>query len=88
VGEFAVVARRKGDTWWLGALNNWDAREITVPLSFLGGGAWKADSFADGPGAATTGTDYARTQSSVKPADTLTLKLAPGGGYAAKFVKE
>jgi alpha-glucosidase len=69
-------------------MNNWDAREITVPLSFLGGGSWKADTFADGPGAATTGTDYARSASTVKPEDALALKLAPGGGYAAKFVKE
>jgi alpha-glucosidase len=88
VGEYVVVARRKGDAWWVGAMNNWDAREITVPLSFLGGGSWKADTFADGPGAATTGTDFARSTSTVKPADALTLKLAPGGGYAARFVKE
>jgi alpha-glucosidase len=88
VGEFVVVARRKGDAWWVGAMNNWDAREITVPLSFLGGGSWKADTFADGPVAATTGTDYARSASTVKPEDALTLKLAPGGGYAAKFVKQ
>jgi len=88
VGEFVVVARRKGAAWWLGAMSNWDGREITVPLSFLGNGSWKADNFADGPNAARTGTDYVRSASTVKPADTLTLKLAPGGGYAARFVRE
>ncbi len=88
VGEFVAVARNKGGIWWLGVLNNWDARTITVPLSFLGDGSWKADSFADGPAADRTGTDYVRAAASVKAADTLTLKLVPGGGYAAKFVRE
>ena len=88
VGEYVVVARQKGGAWWIGAMNNWDAREVVVPLSFLGKGQWKADIFADGPNADRAGIDYARSAATVKPTDALTLKLAPGGGYAAKFVKE
>ena len=88
VGEFVVVARAKGGAWWLGAMNNWDAREVSVPLSFLGKGTWKADTFADGPNAEHAGIDFARAAATVSATDTITLKLAPGGGYAAKFAKE
>lgn len=35
IGEFAVVARRSGETWFLGAMNNDEPREIRLPLSFL-----------------------------------------------------
>ena len=38
IGKYAVVARRKGGEWWLGAITNWDARELELPTSFLGEG--------------------------------------------------
>jgi alpha-glucosidase len=34
-GEFIVIARRKGDVWYLGGITNWTPREIDVPLDFL-----------------------------------------------------
>ena len=84
-GDFVVVARRNGERWWLGAMTDWDAREITVPLSFLGAGQWKAMLFEDGPEAAVDGTSHTRSERAVSASDTLTLKLAPGGGFAARF---
>ena len=38
IGKFAAVARRKGGEWWLGAITNWDARELELSTAFLGGG--------------------------------------------------
>ena len=35
VGEFAAIARKKNDVWYVGVLNNWNARDITIDLSFL-----------------------------------------------------
>ena len=35
VGEYAVIARRKADTWYVGAMSNWDARELILDFSFL-----------------------------------------------------
>ena len=37
VGKLIVIARRNGDTWWIGAMNGREAREIKIPLDFLGG---------------------------------------------------
>ena len=37
-GEFVTIARRHGDEWYLGSLTNWTARDLRVPLSFLGNG--------------------------------------------------
>jgi alpha-glucosidase len=84
-GDFVVVARRNGERWFLGAMTDWDAREVSVPLSFLGDGEWKAVVFEDGPEAAVDGTSHTRSERTVSAADTLTLKLAPGGGFAARF---
>jgi alpha-glucosidase len=36
IGEFAVIARRCGERWFVGCMNNDTARTIQLPLAFLG----------------------------------------------------
>jgi alpha-glucosidase len=80
VGEWALLARRKGADWWVAAMTDWDRRTVEVPLAFLGEGAWEATLWADGPNAERVGTDYRRTVSDVPRSGALHLDLAPGGG--------
>ncbi|GAA3973282.1 glycoside hydrolase family 97 protein [Mucilaginibacter dorajii] len=87
VGEYVAIARRKGTTWFAGAMSNWDARDLTVDLSFLGEGSYKAIIFEDGVNADKDATDYKRTVSTVTAKDKLAVKLASGGGWAARFEK-
>lgn len=81
-GKFVAIARRNGDGWWIGAMTNWDARELDLPLDVLGAGEYEATIFADGPDAAVEGTSLETSKKTVKAGDRLTLKLAPGGGAA------
>ena len=85
IGKYAVVARRKGGEWWLGAITNWDARELELPTSFLGEGEWKVEAFEDAPDADTNAEHYIRREFTIKAGEPLKVKLAPGGGFAAKF---
>ncbi|OOQ57535.1 glycoside hydrolase family 97 protein [Mucilaginibacter pedocola] len=87
VGEFVSMVRRKGTTWYAGAMTNWTEREITIDLSFLGEGSYKAVLFTDGVNANRNGTDYVRTEKTVTAKDKLTVKMASGGGWAARFEK-
>ncbi|MCD0487474.1 glycoside hydrolase family 97 protein [Pedobacter sp. MC2016-14] len=48
VGNYAALARRKGNSWYAGALNNWTARDMTIDLSFLGEGNFEAEIFKEG----------------------------------------
>jgi alpha-glucosidase len=81
VGEYIVMARRHGDKWYIGGLTGHAARSITVNLDFLGEGEWKVELFKDGINATRHAEDYERTES---PAgQTLTVEMAPGGGFAA-----
>ena len=80
--KFVAIARRSGDGWWIGAMTNWDARDIDLPLDFLGAGEYEATIFADGADAAVEATSLEITKKTVKAGDRLTLKLAPGGGAA------
>ena len=87
VGEYVSIARRKGNTWFAGAMTNWDAREIKVDLSFLGEGKYKAILFEDGANADRDGTDYTRKVITVTSKDHLDIQMASGGGWAARFEK-
>jgi len=87
VGEFVSLARRKDSTWYAGAMTNWDTREITIDLSFLGEGRYRAILFEDGINAGKDATDYKKTITTVSSHDKLTVRMASGGGWAARFEK-
>ncbi|MDP4211408.1 MAG: glycoside hydrolase family 97 protein [Bacteroidota bacterium] len=87
VGEFAVVARRKGNTWYVGALSNWTPRDLEIPLDFLGEGSFEAETFSDGINAERDGTDYVRQISTVQSTTSVHVHLAAGGGWAAVISK-
>lgn len=87
IGKYAAVARRKGATWWLGAITNWDAREIALSTDFLGDGEWQVEAFEDAPDADVNAEHYVRRTFTVKAGEPLKVKLAPGGGFAAAFTR-
>ena len=83
VEKYSVIARKKGNSWYIGAINNWDKRDITLDFSFLGPGKWKAEVFKDGINANNNGNDYKREIVDVTNQTQLPVHLAEGGGWAA-----
>ena len=88
IGKYITIARRSGDAWYVGALTNWDERDITLDLSFLGEGDWTLDIFQDGPNAEKAARDYVHTTANVPAGRKITAHLAPGGGWAAKITRK
>ena len=87
VSEYIVTARSKNGNWYVGALTNWDARTLTVDLSFLPDGQYKAEIFRDGINADRDAADYKREEKILTNKDKLEIHLATGGGWAALFEK-
>jgi alpha-glucosidase len=87
VGEYAAIARRNGETWYVGALGDWKAKDITIDLSFLPVGSYEAQVFKDGINADRDATDYTREIIKVQDSDKLTVHLSTGGGWVAKINK-
>ncbi len=75
-GRYVTIARKHGNNWYLGSMTNWDARDLQVPLSFLGKGSYRAEIFADGPDADTVATSVKITEKTVKSGESLDLHLA------------
>ena len=84
--KYITVARRSGSQWFVGSITNWDARELDVPLNFLGSGAYDAEIYSDGPNAATQPKDSVVEKRRVNAQTVLKLKLATGGGSAIRLV--
>jgi|GEM_PF-368194 hypothetical protein len=85
VGEYLVMARRKGDDWYAGAMTNWSARDLTLDMSFLPAGSYQAAIMQDGVNADRDGTDYKAVTISVTRDSKLAIHLAPGGGWVARI---
>ena len=88
IAEYIATARRSGDTWYLGVMTDWNARDITVDLSFLGEGDYEMTVYRDGINADRAGRDYVKETISVPASRKVAVHMAPGGGYAAKIVKK
>ncbi len=84
VGSYAAIARRKGDTWYVGAMNNWNPADITIDLSFLPAGNYQAEIYRDGMNADRDATDYEKSSSKFSSKDAVKIHLAGGGGWVAK----
>jgi alpha-glucosidase len=85
VGKYVVEVRRHGDNWYLAAITDRDARQLPVPLEFLGKGAWKVTLWEDAPDSGQNAERLIKEGKTVRSSDTLHLKLAPSGGTVAIF---
>jgi len=88
VGEYVAIARKKDAVWYVGAMTNWNERDVTFDFSFLGAGNFEAEIFKDGMNADHDATDYKKEIRAVSSADKLTIHLAPGGGVAMRIYKK
>ncbi len=83
-GEYAVVAKRKGNKWYIGGMTNNTERQLEINLDFLNAGtSYKMTSFEDGINAGRQAMDYRRKESHVKSGDKIQIKMARNGGFAA-----
>lgn len=85
MGEYVAIARRKGDTWYVAAMNNWTPRDLKIDLSRFLTAPMTMDSFADGINADREATDYRHETRQVTPSEVINIHLAPAGGWTATF---
>lgn len=85
-GEYVIVAKRKGDKWFIGGITNngEKEREFTIKLDFLNKDrSYQMTSFEDGINAGRQAMDYRCKSSQVKAGEQLTVKMVRNGGFAA-----
>jgi alpha-glucosidase len=82
ISQFASIARRSGDTWFVGTINNSEPRQLHLPLSFLTPNKhYLAHLYAD-DNTAPTKTKVAVTTRPVDDQTILDVSLSSAGGQA------
>ena len=89
LGDYVIVARRKGSEWYVGAMTDWTARTLDLDFSFLPEGNFQMEAYEDGPNADRVGNDYRMVKTDVTENTRIKIRMAGGGGWAARiYVKK
>jgi alpha-glucosidase len=82
-GEYCCLARRKGDEWFVAAINSSAERQIEIPYSFLGGDKYQAKLYTD------DGKDGLRIEHlNISSAGSGRYHLVKNGGFVIHLVPE
>ena len=82
-----AVARRKGDVWYAAGITNADWRYFVLDTSFLGDGEWDMEIFKDSSSSDDSPETYIHTRLGIRAGERITIRMAAGGGFAARFTK-
>ena len=82
VGENVVMARKKGENWYVGGITSWNPTDYSLNLSFLEEGEWTAEVIKDGVNSNKIGFDYKKQVLTVDTNSMLDFQMASGGGFA------
>lgn len=86
IGEYAVIARRSGEAWFIGYMNSGKPRTLDVSLDFLGAGKkYVAHIYSDDP-AVETRTQVRIDRFTVDRDTNLKMTASKQGGQAVRIV--
>lgn len=87
-GQYMTLARRSGNVWYLGNINNWTARSVDVPLDFLADGVWRCELLRDASLDDSSPNEVSVETLEVQPSSKLSIALASGGGFVVTLRKK
>jgi len=83
IGEYITIARRSGDTWFIGSMTNSEERTLQIPLDFLGTGEYTAHNFKD---MENDVTNLIREKQKLNNKEKIKIHMQPGGGFVSYLV--
>ena len=85
IGEYIIMARRTGESWFIGALTSWTERMVEIDLSFLPEGEYRLELFRDGANSNRYAQDYKKEIRVVSGGEKIGVELASGGGWVGRL---
>lgn len=87
VDEFVTIARRNGTDWYIGTINNTEARQLQLSFDFLPPGTYSAEIYEDTADADQHPNKLSKHVRTVTNSDVITVNLAAGGGHVVRLTK-
>ena len=88
VSDYILVARRSANTWYVGAMTDWNPRSLQLDLGFLEAGNYKIQIWKDGVNADKHASDFKMEEMNVTNTSKVKIDMAPGGGWVAIITKK
>ena len=83
IGEYITMARRTGNTWFVGSMTNSNGRNLEIVLDFLPQGNYQMTSFSDSEKTKINAEIAEKKIQKVKKETVVNIPMVPGGGFAA-----
>jgi len=85
IGEYIIITRKNGNDWYLGALTNWQQRDIDISFSFLDNKNYSADIYSDSENTDKNPQNISHSTLTINRSKAANFHLAPGGGLAIRL---
>ncbi|MCU0407920.1 MAG: glycoside hydrolase family 97 protein [Bacteroidales bacterium] len=87
-GEYVAIAKRSGDAWFLGVMNNEAGRTLEISTSFLQQGSYEITTWSDTKKSDKEPQDIKSEVKTIRGGDSLKIVLAGNGGFVAVIRKK
>jgi alpha-glucosidase len=84
-GDYVAIAKRSGDKWFVGVMNNSVGKTVELDLSFLGPGTFEAETWTDTKKSDKEPGDLKNAVHTFKSPGTLKVTMAKNGGFVARL---
>jgi alpha-glucosidase len=86
-GEWVAIAKRSGDKWFVGVMNNSTARTVELDMSFLPAGSYNMESWSDTKKSDNEPKDLKKAVVSVKSPGKYKVTMSKNGGFVSLIAR-
>ena len=86
-GDYVAIAKRSGDQWFVGVMNNSVAKSVNIKLNFLPAGNYEAEVWADTKNSDKEPKELKRSVIKIKQGSPLKVTMTKNGGFVAVIKK-
>jgi alpha-glucosidase len=82
-GDYVAIAKRSGDKWFVGVMNNSIGKSVELNLSFLPSGNYEAETWSDTKNSDKEPKEIKKATISIKSPGIFKVTMAKDGGFVA-----
>jgi alpha-glucosidase len=79
-GDYVALAKRSGDKWFVGVMNDTIGKTVVINLGFLPEGRYIMESWSDTKNSDKVPSELKKSEQKVKPGDILKVTMSKNGG--------
>jgi alpha-glucosidase len=87
-GDHVAIAKRSGDNWFIGVMNNSALKSIDLKLDFLPAGNYEAETWTDTKNSDKDPKEIKTEKKSVQSGEVLKVTMSKNGGFVAMLKRK